>query len=349
MEFISKIIIVILMLSSIIVFGQIEIIESALEYKYLCDQIHVQISDRMMNEFNLDNNYIQLQYYNAKKDDYIDPEDIIKNVFSRSFKVDTILNTELFDCGNTMDKDPDDSIYANYIIGDFDEFRTIRFVVDIITDSIRISRSISYIPVEELLRTPEITFPFNNTLHSAQNFNIYWQVDSSANCGIMLFEDHSENYIDSMKLIWTHKYPVVDNNIMVEDIPSDFKHLQDYLILSWSNSIYHRLYSFDCFSFTIDTTNNEVVQRIFNCYPNPFREKIFFEYSVFEESEVSIKVYDLTGNIIYNSDLGLTLPGKYTFSWNGRNILGEQVSAGVYICRFTSGTYEEVKKAVLIK
>jgi flagellar hook assembly protein FlgD len=79
-------------------------------------------------------------------------------------------------------------------------------------------------------------------------------------------------------------------------------------------------------------------------YPNPFgagREVTRITYFMDSPGEVSIKIYALTGELVYektySSGEPQTMPGPHEEKWDGRNMRGVVVRNGIYICRITAG------------
>jgi hypothetical protein len=97
--------------------------------------------------------------------------------------------------------------------------------------------------------------------------------------------------------------------------------------------------------------NQEVPERftLFQNYPNPFNPETNISFSLPEESEVNLKIYNLKGqlvNILVNTRL---VAGIHTFTWKGKDESGKDVSSGIYFYRLTAGEYSEAKKMVRIK
>ncbi len=88
-------------------------------------------------------------------------------------------------------------------------------------------------------------------------------------------------------------------------------------------------------------------------YPNPFSESVVINYEVAADdpgiAKVLIRIYDISGRLIgtlVNMNMQF---GRYTVSWDGKDINGEQAPHGTYIVHFKAGDKEEVKEVVLVK
>jgi hypothetical protein len=79
-------------------------------------------------------------------------------------------------------------------------------------------------------------------------------------------------------------------------------------------------------------------------YPNPFNPSTTINYQLPEKNHVSLKVYDILGNLVttlVNQEMDA---GYYTVNWNAVNL-----ASGVYIYRFVSDSFISSKKLILMK
>jgi flagellar hook assembly protein FlgD len=84
-------------------------------------------------------------------------------------------------------------------------------------------------------------------------------------------------------------------------------------------------------------------------YPNPFNPITTIKYSVKEKAHVSLKIYNVAGQLVrtlVNSDKN---GGAYTETWNGRTNAGDPVSSGVYFYKLVTKSFSMTKKMVLLK
>ncbi|SUZ91905.1 uncharacterized protein METZ01_LOCUS44759 [marine metagenome] len=84
-------------------------------------------------------------------------------------------------------------------------------------------------------------------------------------------------------------------------------------------------------------------------YPNPFNPNTRIGFTIPKESQISISVYDILGRKVTDLENGYFSPGAYMTSWNGRNMVGNQVATGVYFYEIRSAGFNQVKKMILIK
>ena len=79
-------------------------------------------------------------------------------------------------------------------------------------------------------------------------------------------------------------------------------------------------------------------------YPNPFNPTTSIEYSVSSSGNVSIKVYNMLGQEVMTLVNEMKSPGIYNVMMDG-----SRLASGVYIYRMTAGSFQSVKKFVLMK
>jgi len=72
-------------------------------------------------------------------------------------------------------------------------------------------------------------------------------------------------------------------------------------------------------------------------------------YEIPEKTPVTIKVYDLLGSEVAPLMDRAHDPGFYEVIWDGRNVLGEMVSSGIYYFSIQTEKYSSVRKGLLLK
>jgi len=85
-------------------------------------------------------------------------------------------------------------------------------------------------------------------------------------------------------------------------------------------------------------------------WPNPFNPVTQFSTFVYEESLVSIKIFDSLGRKITTLvDSEIYSPGTYSFSWDGLTGLSQEAGSGIYYVSFESGENVISEKILLIR
>jgi hypothetical protein len=79
-------------------------------------------------------------------------------------------------------------------------------------------------------------------------------------------------------------------------------------------------------------------------YPNPFNPSTIITYSIPNESQVSLKVYDVMGKEVANLIDGKQSSGNHSVEFDASSM-----SSGTYFYKLTAGEFISVKKMVLLK
>jgi len=85
-------------------------------------------------------------------------------------------------------------------------------------------------------------------------------------------------------------------------------------------------------------------------YPNPFNPSTTIEFSIQNDSNVDISIYNIKGQNIKTVTDNNFDKGNYSVNWNGDDKSGKQVSSGIYFYKLNvNGKTEAVKKCLLLK
>lgn len=89
-------------------------------------------------------------------------------------------------------------------------------------------------------------------------------------------------------------------------------------------------------------------------YPNPFNPETWIPYHLATDAEVTLTIYDVSGNTVRALTLGHQSAGIYESRaraayWDGRNNLGEPVASGVYFYTLTAGDFSATRKMLIRK
>jgi len=84
-------------------------------------------------------------------------------------------------------------------------------------------------------------------------------------------------------------------------------------------------------------------------YPNPFNPETNISYTLNTPGNVRIQIYNVTGQLVRNFDMGYQPAGSYSVLWNGRNEQGGSTASGVYLYRIETGPYTLTNRMVLLK
>ena len=89
-------------------------------------------------------------------------------------------------------------------------------------------------------------------------------------------------------------------------------------------------------------------------YPNPFNPETWIPYHLASGAEVKLTIYDTSGVLVRQLDLGHQVAGYYTNRtkaayWDGRNENGELIASGVYFYQLQTGDVSATRKMVILK
>ncbi len=72
-------------------------------------------------------------------------------------------------------------------------------------------------------------------------------------------------------------------------------------------------------------------------YPNPFNESVNIAFSIEEDEQVMISVYNIHGEVVQVIHDGNLPEGDYTMRWDGKTENGNTTPTGIYIVRIVTG------------
>ncbi len=89
--------------------------------------------------------------------------------------------------------------------------------------------------------------------------------------------------------------------------------------------------------------------KLLNNYPNPFNPSTRIAFEIPQEENVTLKIYNINGELVrtlLNNNLSA---GRYEQIWNGKDEAGNYVVSGVYIYRITAGQFDKSANMLLMK
>ena len=141
---------------------------------------------------------------------------------------------------------------------------------------------------------------------------------------------------------------------LVPDSPNGLKNISsaektEFLQLTAMNE----LGNYDTLSIAVTIQRANQTALLSN-YPNPFNSETWIPYQLAENSDVVIRIYNHTGQLVRVIDLGHQRSGIYTTKeknvyWDGRDNKGENVASGVYFYSLHAGQFTATRKMVIVK
>ena len=82
-----------------------------------------------------------------------------------------------------------------------------------------------------------------------------------------------------------------------------------------------------------DPVSRPVATALMQNHPNPFNHSTVIPYRLSQRQRVTLKVYDLAGQMILSLTTGAVPEGRHEARWDGRDRAGRPVASGVYLYR----------------
>jgi hypothetical protein len=87
---------------------------------------------------------------------------------------------------------------------------------------------------------------------------------------------------------------------------------------------------------------------LFQNYPNPFVPSSTIAFELNEPSDISLRIYDVSGRLVRILTEGPRTASYYEEVWDGTDAEGRRVASGVYFLRLRAGAFVQSKKMVLM-
>ena len=89
-------------------------------------------------------------------------------------------------------------------------------------------------------------------------------------------------------------------------------------------------------------------------FPNPFNPETWIPYQLSKSAKVTLTIYNMRGVVVRQLELGHQSAGVYrsrsrAVHWDGRNMFGEKVAAGVYFYTLEAGDFTATRKMLIRK
>jgi len=88
---------------------------------------------------------------------------------------------------------------------------------------------------------------------------------------------------------------------------------------------------------------------LYQNYPNPFNPSTKINYSLKENSKVSLNIYNIKGQKVRQLVSDQLSAGQHSVIWNGKDDNGKAVSSGIYFYKLKADNYTNTKRMILLK
>jgi aminopeptidase N len=106
-------------------------------------------------------------------------------------------------------------------------------------------------------------------------------------------------------------------------------------------------------SYTVGVENDESMTphtfKLDQNYPNPFNPSTTIPYSLGEDGNVRLRVFDVEGREVIELMNSWQSSGQYRTNWNSFDHTGKAAEAGVYFYKLEAGSNTAIKKLVLLR
>ena len=89
-------------------------------------------------------------------------------------------------------------------------------------------------------------------------------------------------------------------------------------------------------------------------FPNPFNPETWIPYTLADDADVKVRIYDLQGALVRQLDIGQQGAGRYLSRqtaayWDGRDQSGESIASGVYFYTLEVDAFSKTRRMVIRK
>ena len=88
---------------------------------------------------------------------------------------------------------------------------------------------------------------------------------------------------------------------------------------------------------------------LFQNYPNPFNPETFIKYQLPQNTDISIKVYNIYGQLVKTLLDEKRDAGYYSVIWNGLDNKDQRVASGIYFYKLHSEKFVKIKKMIVVR
>ena len=84
-------------------------------------------------------------------------------------------------------------------------------------------------------------------------------------------------------------------------------------------------------------------------YPNPFNPQTTISFTLKNNTDVSVDIYNIKGQIVRNLIKKSMKAGEHNIVWNGKNDNNKIQASGIYFVRVNSGNESTIHKMAMLK
>ena len=88
---------------------------------------------------------------------------------------------------------------------------------------------------------------------------------------------------------------------------------------------------------------------LFQNYPNPFNPSTQISFDIPKSEFITLRIFNLLGQDVKTLTSKIMNPGRYTFEWDAKDLLNNDVASGVYFYELRGESFISRKKMLLIR
>jgi uncharacterized delta-60 repeat protein len=96
----------------------------------------------------------------------------------------------------------------------------------------------------------------------------------------------------------------------------------------------------------VETSKRSTISLI---VPSLFRQQVSIRYSLAEKGEISLQIFDASGQLVQILANGVKEAGLHSTNWDARNMKGEKFNAGIFFCVLVTKKERVQRKILLVK
>jgi len=100
-------------------------------------------------------------------------------------------------------------------------------------------------------------------------------------------------------------------------------------------------------TLNVETTPTEFA--LLQNFPNPFNPETTLKYNLAEGANVSLRIYNIVGQVVRTLVAERQAAGRYQVKWNGTDDRGAAVSSGIYFYELSAGKFRDANRLMLLK
>jgi len=152
-------------------------------------------------------------------------------------------------------------------------------------------------------------------------------------------QSESQNEVDqTVRTMWFgFSYQYVRNDVMSSPIDR-FEIAHD--VIAWMQNVTN-----DPYTGTTTPAVNSLAQN----FPNPFNPSTTIKFDLKDKGLVTLKIYNVAGQLVRTLVNEVRPAGAYTEPWNGLNDRGSEVASGIYFYKMETKGFTATKKMVMLR